>query len=69
MESGWKKGAVRISGYQVAHRDNALFAGDQPQVCFDGKWVTFMYSYPNWIPFDAATVHRITAALAIAEQH
>lgn len=50
-------------GYQVAHRKNLLFAGDQPQVCFDGKWVTFMYSYPNWIPFDAATVNRICASL------
>ncbi len=52
-----------FDGYQVAHWKDALFAGDQPQVCMDGKWVTFMYSYPNWIPFDAATVNRICASL------
>jgi hypothetical protein len=52
-----------FTGYQVAHWREALFAGDQPQVCMDGKWVTFMYSYPNWIPFDPGTVNRICASL------
>jgi glyoxylase-like metal-dependent hydrolase (beta-lactamase superfamily II) len=50
-------------GYQVAHCNGSLFAGDQPQVCLDGKWVTFMYSYPNWIPFDAPAVNRICRSL------
>lgn len=59
-----------FDGYQVAHWPGGalgagvLFAGDQPQVCFDRRWVTFMYSYPNWIPFDAATVRRIADSLA-----
>jgi hypothetical protein len=59
-----------FDGYQVAHWPagaggaGVLFAGDQPQVCMDGKWVTFMYSYPNWIPFDEATVHWIAASLS-----
>jgi glyoxylase-like metal-dependent hydrolase (beta-lactamase superfamily II) len=50
-----------FAGYQVMHWPQGasgrgvLFAGDQPQVCLDRRWVTFMYSYPNWIPFDAAT--------------
>jgi glyoxylase-like metal-dependent hydrolase (beta-lactamase superfamily II) len=58
-----------FDGYQVLHwpagagGTGALFAGDQPQVCMDRRWVTFMYSYPNMIPFDAATVRRITDTL------
>jgi hypothetical protein len=58
-----------FAGYQVLHWPHGcdgkgvLFAGDQPQVCMDRRWVTFMYSYPNWIPFDADTVTAITRAL------
>jgi hypothetical protein len=58
-----------FDGYQVLHWSHGcsgkgvLFAGDQPQVCMDRRWVTFMYSYPNWIPFDADTVSSITRAL------
>ena len=58
-----------FDGYQVAHwpaaagREGALFAGDQPQVCMDRRWVTFMYSYPNLIPFDASTIRQITNSL------
>lgn len=59
-----------FAGYQVAHWDRApgyLFAGDQPQVCMDRRWVSFMWSYPNIIPFNASTVRRITASLAPLE--
>lgn len=58
-----------FDGYQVLHWPDGssgkgvLFAGDQPQVCMDRRWVTFMYSYPNWTPFDAGTVNAITRAL------
>ncbi len=58
-----------FAGYQVLHwpqgasGKGVLFAGDQPQVCMDRRWVTFMYSYPNWIPLDAETVTAITRAL------
>jgi glyoxylase-like metal-dependent hydrolase (beta-lactamase superfamily II) len=58
-----------FEGYQVAFWPRgaagagALFAGDQPQVALNGKLLTFMYSYPNWIPFDAETVRRITSSL------
>lgn len=57
-------------GYQVGHwapgagGAGAIFAGDQPQVCPDRKWVSFLYSYPNMIPFHANTVRRIAASLA-----
>jgi len=59
-----------FAGYQVAHWPagangaGVLFAGDQPQVCLDRRWVTFMYSYPNWIPFNAKQVRGITQSFA-----
>jgi hypothetical protein len=40
-----------------------LFTGDQPQVCPDKRYVSFMYSYPNFVPLDAASVRRIVSAL------
>jgi hypothetical protein len=56
-------------GFQVLHSaeaedgQGALFTGDQPQVCPDRRYVSFMYSYPNFIPLDAGSVRRIVAAL------
>jgi len=56
-------------GFQVLHSaeaedgQGALFTGDQPQVCPDRRSVSFMYSYPNFIPLDAASVRRIIAAV------
>jgi glyoxylase-like metal-dependent hydrolase (beta-lactamase superfamily II) len=58
-----------FDGYQVGHfaagadGRGVLFAGDQPQVCADTGWVSFMYSYPNWIPFNAQTVDTIARKL------
>lgn len=37
----------------------ALFTGDVMQVTQDRKFVSFMYSYPNFIPLNATTVRRI----------
>jgi hypothetical protein len=42
----------------------ALFTGDTIQVVSDRRWVSFMYSYPNLIPTNAATVRQIVAAVA-----
>jgi glyoxylase-like metal-dependent hydrolase (beta-lactamase superfamily II) len=56
-------------GFQVLHSaeaekgQGALFTGDQPQVCPDRQYVSFMYSYPNFIPLDAASVRRIVSML------
>jgi len=56
-------------GFQVLHSAQAengrgaLFTGDQPQVCPDKRYVSFMYSYPNFVPLDAASVRRIVSAL------
>jgi hypothetical protein len=37
----------------------ALLSGDMLQVTMDRQYVSFMYSYPNMIPVNAATVTRI----------
>jgi hypothetical protein len=58
-----------FDGFQVLHwRDGAagkgvLLSGDQPQVAMDPKWVSFMYSYPNYIPLNATAVRRIVHTL------
>jgi hypothetical protein len=41
-----------------------LLSGDIIQVVPDRKHVSFMYSYPNYIPLPAATVERIVRAVA-----
>lgn len=64
-----RSGAHFFDGYQVAHWPagaegrGALFAGDQPQVCPDRRWVSFLYSYPNMIPFNARQIRSITDSL------
>jgi len=41
----------------------ALLTGDIIQVVQDRRWVSFMYSYPNYIPLSAASVGNVTAAV------
>ena len=41
----------------------ALLTGDVIQVCQDRRSVSFMYSYPNLIPVNAAAVRRIVSAV------
>lgn len=58
-----------FDGFQVLHwpagagGKGVLLSGDQPQVCQDRRWVSFMYSYPNMIPLPAAAIRRIVATL------
>lgn len=58
-----------FDGFQVLHwRDGAegrgvLLSGDQPQVCADPRWVSFMWSYPNYVPLNAGEVESIAAIL------
>jgi hypothetical protein len=58
-----------FEGFQVLHWPSgaggkgALLSGDQPQVCMDRRWVSFMYSYPNFIPLGRAAVDRIMVLL------
>ena len=54
-----------FEGYQVLHwrggaaGKGALLSGDQPTVAADRRWVSFMYSYPNFIPLNAPAIRRI----------
>jgi hypothetical protein len=58
-----------FSGFQVLHwasgdgGKGALMTGDMPQVCSDRRFVSFMYSYPNFIPVDGSTVRGIVRRL------
>jgi hypothetical protein len=58
-----------FEGGTVLHWDagaggrGALLTGDILQVVPDRRWVSFMRSYPNLIPLDAASVRRIAAAV------
>lgn len=41
----------------------ALLSGDIIQVVPDRRWVSFMYSYPNYIPLSASAVTRLVRAV------
>ncbi|MGN6551829.1 MAG: MBL fold metallo-hydrolase [Pararhizobium sp.] len=47
----------------LADGRGALMSGDILQVVADRRHVSFMYSYPNLIPLDAAAVRRIVGAV------
>jgi glyoxylase-like metal-dependent hydrolase (beta-lactamase superfamily II) len=56
-----------FEGATVLHRADDggdLFVGDVLQVGHDRNSVSFMYSYPNLIPLNAAAIRRIADALA-----
>ena len=46
-----------------AEGKGALLAGDILQVAQDRRWVSFMYSFPNYIPLPASEIDRIVAAV------
>ena len=58
-----------FEGFQVllwpagAGGKGALMAGDQPQICMDPKQVSFMWSYPNYIPLNAPTIRHVMSCL------
>ncbi|MBV9746459.1 MAG: MBL fold metallo-hydrolase [Acidobacteriia bacterium] len=58
-----------FKGFQVLHWPagaagrGVLLSGDQPQVCMDTHWVSFMYSYPNYVPLARRSVQEIVAQL------
>ena len=57
------------TGFQVLHwpagaeGKGVLLAGDQPYVCQDRRWVSFMCSYPNMIPLGPAAIRQVAKAL------
>ena len=41
----------------------ALLAGDIVTPAMDRRWVSFMYSFPNYVPLPASEIDRIVTAL------
>ncbi|MDY3559952.1 MBL fold metallo-hydrolase [Gemmata sp. JC673] len=58
-----------FDGFQVLHwpagaaGKGVLLSGDQPYVCLDRKWVSFMYSYPNLIPLGPTAIRQVLKSL------
>lgn len=58
-----------FAGGTVLHWPNgaggqgAVLSGDILQVASDRRWVSFMYSFPNYIPLSATEVDRIVASV------
>ncbi|MBR0929097.1 MBL fold metallo-hydrolase [Bradyrhizobium diazoefficiens] len=56
-------GATVLHHARGADGRGALLTGDIAQVTMDRRFVSFMYSYPNYMPLNAAAVRRIAAAV------
>ncbi|MBA4192706.1 MAG: MBL fold metallo-hydrolase [Planctomycetaceae bacterium] len=58
-----------FDGFQVLHwpvgasGKGVVLSGDQPFVCQDRKWVSFMWSYPNLIPLGPAAIKQVVKSL------
>lgn len=58
-----------FTGFQVLHwpggaaGEGVVLCGDQPYVCPDPRWVSFMYSYPNLVPLGPAAISRVVNSL------
>jgi glyoxylase-like metal-dependent hydrolase (beta-lactamase superfamily II) len=57
-------GATVLHWAGGAGGQGVLLTGDVLQVVQDRRWVSFMYSYPNYLPLPATTVRRMAEALA-----
>lgn len=56
-------GATMLHDARGADGKGALLTGDIAQVTMDRHFVSFMYSYPNYMPLNAAAVRRIASAV------
>jgi hypothetical protein len=56
-------GATMLHDARGADGRGALLTGDIAQVTMDRRFVSFMYSYPNYMPLGAPAVRRIAAAV------
>ncbi|MCA1467758.1 MBL fold metallo-hydrolase [Bradyrhizobium sp. IC3195] len=56
-------GATVLHYARGADGKGALLTGDIAQVTMDRRFVSFMYSYPNYVPLNAAAVRRIASAV------
>jgi glyoxylase-like metal-dependent hydrolase (beta-lactamase superfamily II) len=56
-------GATMLHHARGADGKGAMLTGDIAQVTMDRRFVSFMYSYPNYMPLNATAVRRIAAAV------
>ncbi|MGQ0601075.1 MAG: MBL fold metallo-hydrolase [Anaerolineales bacterium] len=61
--SGHFPGGAVLHWPAGAEGRGALLTGDILMVASDRRYVSFMYSFPNYIPLSAAAVNRIVAAV------
>lgn len=61
---GHFEGGTVLHWREAVSGRGALLTGDILQVVADRQHVSFMYSYPNYIPLSAAAVERIAQAVA-----
>ncbi|PAY10802.1 MBL fold metallo-hydrolase [Bradyrhizobium sp. UFLA03-84] len=57
-------GATMLHWRRGADGHGALLTGDIAMVAMDRRSVSFMYSYPNYIPLNASAVRRIAQVVA-----
>jgi hypothetical protein len=60
---GHFSGGMALHWREGASAKGALFTGDVMQVTQDRAYLSFMYSYPNFIPLNATTVRQIGAVM------
>jgi len=58
-----------FDGFQVLYwpagtsGEGVVLSGDQPYVCQDRRWVSFMWSYPNLIPLGPSAIKQVVKSL------
>ncbi|MGA4719806.1 hypothetical protein [Fictibacillus nanhaiensis] len=57
---GHFKGGTILEWKEGNHQKGVLLCGDIVRIVADREWVSFMYSYPNFIPLPGDTVERIS---------
>lgn len=60
---GHFKGATVLEWRKEEGEKGVLLTGDIVRVTADQQWVSFMYSYPNFIPLPGSTVERMASRL------
>ena len=60
---GHFKGSCVLHWPDGANGRGALFTGDTIMVAADTRWVSFMRSYPNYLPLNRGSVEKIVAAV------
>ena len=57
-------GGTVLHSHSAAEGKGALFTGDVIMVAMDRRSVSFMYSFPNYIPLNAAAVRHVADVVA-----